>query len=506
MSKLDIKTNSLWNSFNYGFSIVSLFFLFPFMIHHLGDVNYGFYIFLGTINGVASIANFGFGEATIRFVALYHNTNNLDKLKKILSTSFWTYLILGLIVSLCIIIFAGSIVRLLHDMKLDSHTAVYFIRISTITFFIRFIMGIYSSVPQALQRFDISSKIAIFETILRIGLYVTVLLSDYGLRGVVYSELIVAAFISIVNIVVSSKMLNTLIIFNRISKQAFREIFGYSIFSFLTQLVGLFWQYSDRILLGYFLGTAAIAYFSVPQQIIFKILGLVTSASAVLFPRFSMFQIDDSSKKIYKEFTLISLLFTIIVFSCLAFVIKDFIALWISTSFAKSTLNIAIFLSISCMIRGAFPIYENLFKGIGKPIYNLYIILLSSFIIVVMDLILIPIIGLNGAGIAYIVSPIAGVITLLLVWKKLLREDIKGPFKFYFIPLIISYILLLFSLLVKRWLHLSPSWIGIILQIIIFGILQVLLLVSYYKVFVPEIWRILIDLAKRIQPVKLFNK
>lgn len=497
MAKLSIKSNSLWNIGNYGFSIVSLFFLFPFMIRHLGDSNYGFFIFLGTINGMANIANFGFGEATLRFIALYHNTCDSEKLIKILSTSFWTYFVLGSITTLCIIVFANPIVGLLHETQIDKEFAIYLVKISAFTFLIRFVMGIYSTIPQAIQRFDISSKIAISETVLRVALYIVVLFLDYGLEGIVFSELALAIIVSLANILISSKLLNSVAFFIKPSISAFKEIFNYSIFSFLTQLVGLLWQYSDRILLGYFIGTAAIAYFSVPQQIIFKILGLVAAASAVLLPRFSMNKIDEPSKKLYKEFTLLSLLFSILVFSTLSLVIKDFIALWISPSFAKDTKYIAVILSISCMIRGAFPIYESLFKGIGKPVYNMYIIIASSLIIVVLDIILIPLIGINGAGIAYLASPIAGVVAMVFIWKKILLNRLSEPIKFYLIPLLSSYALLGMAFYVKSSINFAPSWITIFVQVFLYGIAQIILTGAYYKFFVPEVWNILIKLLNR---------
>jgi O-antigen/teichoic acid export membrane protein len=207
------------------------------------------------------------------------------------------------------------------------------------------------------------------------------------------------------------------------------------------------------------------------------------------------------SKELYKEFTLISLLFTIVAFSTLSFIIKDFISLWISPSFAAETKNIAIVLAISCMIRGAFPIYENLFKGIGKPIYNMYIIIASSLIIVILDFILIPVLGLNGAGVAYLVSPLAGIVAIVFIWRKLLKASISEPIKIYLIPLLISYFILAISFLIKGKSTLPPSWLKIIIQAIVFLVFQVFLLFGYFKLFAPEVLLKLDDLKKRTKSI-----
>jgi O-antigen/teichoic acid export membrane protein len=266
-------------------------------------------------------------------------------------------------------------------------------------------------------------------------------------------------------------------------------------------MVGLLWQYTDRVLLGYFIGSAAIAYFSVPQQIIFKILGLVAAASAVLFPRFSLTTLDDTAKTLFKEFTFIGLLFTIIIFSTLSLVIKDFLSLWISTSFAAETQSIAIILAVSCIIRGAFPVYENLFKGIGKPIYNMYIVIASSLIIVLMDFLLIPHLGLNGAGIAYLVSPLVGVVAIVLIWKKLLKESLIEPLKKYLVPLVLSIVLLGISFALKSKLEISVSWLSTIAQALSFCFVLTILLLGYYRIFTPDVWHKLQDLKIRIQTI-----
>jgi len=285
------------------------------------------------------------------------------------------------------------------------------------------------------------------------------------------------------------------------STATFNEIFNYSIIAFITQMVGLLWQYTDRILLGYFIGSAAIAYFSVPQQIIFKILGLVAAASVVLFPRFSVDKLDETAKLLYKEFTLIGLIFTLIVFSTLSLIIKDFISLWITPSFAAETQSIAIILAMSCMIRGAFPVYENLFKGIGKPVYNMYIVIASSLIIVALDFLLIPKLGLNGAGIAYLVSPLAGVGAIILIWRRILNESLLEPLKKYLIPLVLSFSLLGLSFLIKTRFEISQSWAHILFQALAFSITLSAVLMGYYKIFLPQVWLSIRDLRIRMQTI-----
>ena len=478
-----IKSNSIWNISNHLFSVVSLFFLFPFLIKNIGAASYGFFIFLSTINGIASVANFGFGEATLRYVALYYTKNEIPTIKNILSTSLLIYIVLGAFVGSMVYLLAPQISDLLKEKSIDSETAIYLIRVSVATFIVRFTFGIFAMVPQALQRFDISSKITIGETILRVALYVIVILKGYGLTGLVYSELLLALIYVVTNYFITSSIFKKIWFLGKFSKDLFKQIFSYSIYAALTQIVGLLWQYSDRILLGYFIGSAAIAYFSVPQQIIFKILGVIAAGSAVLFPKFSVDVISEDIKLIFKKYTLLFLMFSIIIFSTLSLIIPDFLTLWISPEFAEQAKDIAIILAMSCIIRGAFPIYQNLFKGIGKPKYNLYIITASSLTIVILDLILIPKLGLKGAGIAYLLSPLVGVVTIYFIYIKLFKESIRQPVLLLLVSLLIGYITLILGFYLKAYLNYQIAWLSMILTSVVFASLLVGLLILYLTRF-----------------------
>ena len=480
MKKKTLKANSLWNISSHLFSLGSLFFLFPFLINNIGAASYGFFIFLSTINGIASVANFGFGEATLRYVALYYTKNEISTIKNILSTSLLIYIVLGTIVGFMVYLLAPQISDLLKEKSIDSETAIYLIRVSAATFIVRFTFGIFAMVPQALQRFDISSKITIGETILRVALYVIVILKGYGLTGLVYSELLLALIYVVTNYFITSSIFKKIWFLGKFSKTLFKEIFSYSIYASLSQIVGLLWQYADRILLGYFIGSSAIAYFSVPQQIIFKILGVIAAGSAVLFPKFSVDEISEDIKLIFKKYTVLFLMFSIISFSVIALVIPDFLTLWISVEFAEQAKDIGILLAISCMIRGAFPIYQNLFKGIGKPVYNLYIIILSSLIIVILDLILIPEIGLKGAGIAYLISPIVGVLVIYLIYHKMFKESLKQPIYLLLVPLFIGYTVLMLGYNLKSYINYPIGWVSTIITSLIFVAIQTLSLFLYF--------------------------
>jgi O-antigen/teichoic acid export membrane protein len=458
---LNSKVNSLWSISSYLFSILVLFFLFPYLVKNLGPKEYGFYIFLATINGIASVGNFGFAEATQRYVAFYFNEGQIDSVKKVLTNTLLLYFLFGFFIGLIIYLFTPQLVNMIKDTGVDYSTSIFLIRVSLLTFIIRFIFGIFESIPKSLQRFDISTKILILENIVRLCFTVLVISNGFGLRGLVLSELIISIVSIFANFFISVNLLDTAWPFGRFSMNILKKMFDYSIYSAMTQIVGLIWQYSDKILLGYFVSSSAVAYFAAPQQMIFKILGVFAAGSAVLFPKFSGNLITVEMRKMCEKYFLLFISLSIVVFSTLALVIEDFMKLWVNEEFARNSKDIAILLSISCMIRGSFSIYENVFKAIGKPQFNFYIILVSSAILLFLNSFLIPKYGLKGAGIAYLFSPLPGIFAMIYVYRFVLNETIKKLIFDFFIPLVIGYGVVLVSIYVKNMLIYKPNWINL---------------------------------------------
>lgn len=437
-----IISNSIWNIIGNLSNIVILFFLYPFLIRHIGDSDYGFFLFLSTVTGIAGVANLGLGEATLRYVAYYHGHDDITGENRVLSSSFWINAALGLAMTLIILCFSGLIITLVKDIKIESTFAVFLLKISAVTFLVRFIGGILFSIPQAYQRYKYTTILTIIEAVLRVTGYVVSIYTNNGIYGMVLTELFLAGFYILSNFMMMKLVNRQLSIFIFPSKQGITELFGYGTYAFLGQLVGLLWQYSDRILLTMFVGTAALSYFVIPQQLIMKIFGIVTAAGAVLFPSFSSINNLSDTKKLFITGTIIFLYASILIFSPLTLLFKDFLSLWISPDFAKNAGHIAFILSLSYIIRGGFIPYDSLFRGLGKPKIIFYITLCSSFVIVILDIILIPLIGLQGAGYAYIISSLIGVGAFLYAWWVVLDDkDTSKLVKFLLIPLLGSYVL-----------------------------------------------------------------
>ena len=485
-----IRYNFKWTTSSFLITTIVTMLLFPFLVINLGENKYGFLIFLTTINGLSVIADFGLGDSSIKFISESYLKQDFNKIYKIISNGTILYFLIALTMLSLIYIFKSNIILLIKDLKYDFLQAQNLLVLNFIAFAIRLSFSAFSSIPKAIQRYDLSSKIVVIESILRVLSYVLTIKLGYGLSGIIYSEIFLSIFSSSCYFIISLKIFKNLKLSFIPDQIVIKEISGYSFYIFISQLLGVFWQYTDRILLVYFVGTTALTFFSIPQQIVFKVLGLIAVGFSVLFPKFSSLNSNHSQiKLLFQKFTYLSLSVSIILFSSMSFVISDFLSIYISSDFSQNAGQISIILALSCIARGAFIVYENLFKGIGKPKYNTVITFFSVLIIVIIDILLIPKMGINGAAYAYLFSPIIGIFTLFFIWKKVLKNNsYKTLIINIIIPLFLTYIFVFAGIGLKQKLELAVSWLNIILTFLFSSAFISLLLCFYYRYFSTDVY------------------
>ncbi len=91
----DIK-NSTWLGIQFGVTILTSFIGIKLNLLTFGEVQFSSWILLLSMWGVGTVLDMGFGISTIKFVAQYRDDN--EKTNAILSTSFFIFLLLGLLI------------------------------------------------------------------------------------------------------------------------------------------------------------------------------------------------------------------------------------------------------------------------------------------------------------------------------------------------------------------------------------------------------------------------
>jgi O-antigen/teichoic acid export membrane protein len=289
------------------------------------------------------------------------------------------------------------------------------------------------------------------------------------------------------SVLIAKRFLPSLRILQVPDPAGIREVFGYGVYTFLTQVMSSLWRNLDRILLGIFAGPAAIAYVIVPADLLLKVTGAIGSASSVLFPRFtSLKESLQKTRDIFWVSTWVTLSLTILIFVPATILMEPFLSLWINPEFAANSARVAQLIAFSNIIRGAFIPYDSLYKGQGRPQYLAGLYLITGTISVIVDTLLISQFGLAGAGYSYIATVGVGVGMIILTKQKILREESWQPFcQSVLLPSIAAFLFLAFFgtqnfVSVQRgWWHLI--WAGTIIFLSVAGTLLALDVLIFRK-------------------------
>jgi O-antigen/teichoic acid export membrane protein len=470
-----LSENAIWNIFLRVWTLVIAFFLTPFLIGKLSTYYYGFYVIIMSISGFMSVLNFGMGEAALRFVAFYHGRGDMIGIKRTVGSVFSIYLLIGTLGALIVYVGAVPIIGLFKISSEEINLGKNLLQMTAFTFLFECFGASFSAIPTALQRFDIKTKLSIAQSIFQISGTVILLLIGYGIYALVLWNLIVTILVQIANVIIGKRLIPALTIGPSFSREGIREVFHYSFFSMLTNIFGIMWANADRLLIGAFVSPNAVAFLSVPQQMVFRGNMLITGASAALLPRFST--MDDNSKvqRLFLDSTFLLLASTIIIFVPTTVLLPDFLRLWITPEFSLESSLIGQIIAGSYIVRGAFYPFHMLFGGMNKPYLLTLHSLTNALIGVTINIILIPKIGLLGAGYSFLVTACVGFFTLMLAWRYVLKNtSFKALIRPVLLPVSLAIILLVLCFGIHHIFWKELGWLALIIEGVLYALLSAL--------------------------------
>ncbi len=420
--------NVLYNAFGFVFPVIVSLLTVPYIVHKLTLEVYGIYVLAISVMGLMSFLDLGFGQGIIKFVSQYEAKRDYDRINKIIGVSLSIYLVMGLLG--CVLIFSLSDFLARDVFKVSERyvqTASLAFNIVAFGFLVNFINGVFSNIPRALQRYDVSVKI---QSAVWFCSVISVVILLYLGRGLI-SILVAHIFFQLVGVVIfykTSKMiLPTLKVKLKFSKDIFREIFGFSIFTAINGITGNIVFRVDKMIIGAFLGTEAVALYNIPFMIVQMANGFINSVSQFLFPAVSyIHSLGDKERlgQVYAKSMRYAVTLALISVASLILLGETFLSIWMGKEFAEKSAFIipiisVVFFFISISVVGFWFYY-----GLGRAKINMISSFVATSCYLILSLILIPKLGLMGAAVAltFVLIPFP---IYFYILNRLIGGDIK---------------------------------------------------------------------------------
>lgn len=462
-------SNAAWSATQSALTFAISFFLTPFLINRLGVEAYGLYVLLMSLGGLMGLVGLGLGDATLRYVAYYHGRGDSEGINRIVGSTFTIFLVTGCTAWLALYLMAPWIVQFFSLAPSQTELGIHLLRLTGVSFGLSFIIGVFASIPKALQRYDVSVKVALTQSIFSTSGSVVILAAGKGLDALVLWGVITSLFIQSLHLVVARRLLPQISLRPAPSRQGIREVMSYGVFAMLTQVMATIWAQADRLILGVLLGPAAVGYYSAPRTLAFAGVTAISEAGAVLFPRFSTQLTPEQRRRLFLDATWALLCASIVIYVPLTVLMPSLLALWIGADYAGQSAVIGQIIAFSCIARGAFVAYDGLFRGLGKPQYLALLFLLTGTTSLTLNILLISRYGLAGAGYAYLATSLWGFAAIVFAWRRVLSGGGLTPlFRAVALPLGVAYAALVLAQTIHT-LVVGDGWVAFFVQAVFFA-------------------------------------
>lgn len=222
-----------------------------------------------------------------------------------------------------------------------------------------------------------------------------------------------------------------------LNKDLSKDLLSYGVKSYLGNIATFLYLRIDMWMINIFLNPLAVGLYSIAVVLSEKIQLISQSAGTLLFPKVS----SETDGKRLKEFTPLvcrNVLFvTILIAIFFFFLSRWLIVLFYSERFLESVLPFQILL-IGAMAVSSSGIIAKDLAGRGKPIINTYIAIISLVLNILLNIILIPTLGIIGAAWASAISYAFMLILKIIIYSRISRNKIrdilfikKSDFRFY---------------------------------------------------------------------------
>lgn len=438
MKQDEIKAGALLSYLNLLIGSLIPFIYTPIMLRMLGQAEYGIYGIAQSVMGYIGLLNFGIGGSIIRYLSKYRAEGDLDGERRVFGLFIKIYSVIGaaiLLVGTFCSFHLGAYGRsLTADELILLERLVQLMTLNTAIFMP---FNVFSSMILAHEKFIFSKIVSLITSILSPCLNLVLLFLGFGSVGLVLASTVLNFVSYTIYTVYVIQTLRIRPSFQRVGGGLLREIIRFSLFVFVANIVDILFWSTDKLIIGWAIGSVATAVYNIGATFNGYITGLSTAISGVLMPRVTKMAVKDTPPS---EFTALfikvgRLQFLLISFIVSAFVAfgRQFIALWAGAGYEESY-----YVALLVMIPVTVPLIQNaglnILYAMNKHQFRSVVYLCIAVLNVGLTFWWVETYGIIGAAMATCIAYVIGNILIInwyyykkigidipLFWKNILR-------------------------------------------------------------------------------------
>ena len=448
----------------------------PFMLHKMGQSEYGLYSLVASVISYLTVLDLGLGNAIIRYTAKYRAENKVKQQYEMFGMFLILYIIIGLIALIIGLGLYFNVYNMFGEtmtaLELDRARIMILILVFNVAF--TFPMSIFGSIITAYERFVFPKIINIIRTVLNTGIMIILLLNGYKAIAMVVLMTFFNVFTLIINYIYCKRELQIKLHFAKFKMDFFREVAIYSFWIFLNVIMDRIYWSTGQFILGAVSGTVAVSVFAIAIQLQGMYMMFSTAISSVFLPKVTgMVVKSDNHKEISDLFIragrIQNIIMSLILFGFITFGLQ-FVNLWAGEEYLD-----AYYMTVAFFVALYIPMIQNLgitiLQARNQMKFRSILYIIIAVLALIAEVILSKLWGGIGCAIAVASALFLGqgivmniyykhkqYINIGEFWKEILKMNIA--------PIIISAV---FIYLTNKYLIIN-SWYTLVLGILAYVI------------------------------------
>lgn len=342
----------------------------PVLVKGLGEAQYGLLVILSSVTGYLAVLDINLTASSVKFLAEADARAQRERGAQVLSFSLAFYSLIGFAGAALLYLFAGQVVAWLVDPELYSlGNAKLVLQISALGFAFGQLYTFLLSIPQALQRYDVSAKIEIANGTLVPLATAGIVLLGFDLLGVSVLRNVASLLAVLVLCWVVKAMLPGLR-FSWPDRALRKEMLSFSAFAYLNRLASLSYQHSDKIVIAAVLDVKQVAIYTIPVMLANRVMGTTFRLTQVIFPTSSALLAQGRVEEMRLLMTQsMRYVFALNAAAVTAVVLlgRWFLYHWLGPSFATAGISILVLVTLGALIDSLTNAPALVTDGAGRP-------------------------------------------------------------------------------------------------------------------------------------------
>jgi O-antigen/teichoic acid export membrane protein len=318
-------------------NMAAAFFMSPFLVHNLGNVNYGLWVLIKSTTGYMGLLDGGVRMAVVKFVARADAQGD-KSISRIVSTAHFLYYSVACVVLVGTVAFAWAFPYVFKIDGTSVDVARIVVLIAGVSLAVSFTSAVSGGILTGMQRFDISNQIGIATLIVRTIVIVVMILMGYGIVALAITHLVmqVLAWVAI-NWFARRIRPDIEVRLGDANKESAKQLYGYGSANVISGFGDLLLFRTGELLAAMFIGPAAVTYYAIAGTLLEYLQKLVITMAQTLHPFSSARQAAGDEKALQTVALIGTKMCFLIALPAMAGMVifgHEFIAAWMGPSYA----------------------------------------------------------------------------------------------------------------------------------------------------------------------------